>query len=212
MVKRKKKNIKKERKEIFKWLFGYVVYLLLVWLGFRYFVRLPEVIEELWFKPVVWLIPWFWWRMGKKGRPALFEGKWGKTILSGIVMGGGYFWLIRGLRGELILNSGDWTLDILGTSLSTAVVEEMVFSGLILGLLDEIWGKRWKHLLIVILLTMVVHWPIKIFVYRLGMAELVASSLLVGSVAGINGWLRRVTGNTVSAILARWGMILAVLM
>jgi len=53
----------------------YYFYLLLVWGSFRYWIRLPEVVEELWFKPVIWLLPLYWWRISLKGKPELFSGK-----------------------------------------------------------------------------------------------------------------------------------------
>ena len=45
----------------------YYVYLLMAWGLFRLLVRLPDIIEELWFKPVVWMFPLWWlWLREKK--------------------------------------------------------------------------------------------------------------------------------------------------
>jgi len=200
---------KRDRKvEVRGWMIGYVVYLLLIWGSFRYWISLPEVIEELWFKPVIWLMPWLWWYLAKKGKPELFEGKLGRAIIWGLLVGGIYFLTVFLLRRDLRIG---WSIDIFGLSLVTAMVEETTMSGLFLGLWDEEWGKKVGHLLGVMILVVLVHLPINIFVYKLAGVDLLGQVLLLGSVAGLNGWLRRKSGNVISPILARWGLMLAVL-
>lgn len=202
------KQKKDKRKEIKVWLLGYAVYLLLAWGSFRWWVKLPEVIEELWFKPMIWLMPWFWWYLAKKGRPRLFGGKRTKAVFWGLAVGIVYFLLVFWLRQDLRLG---WNWDILGLGIATAVIEEMAISGLFLGLWDEEWGKKMSHVWGTMLLVVVVHLPISLFVYRFGGVDLWGQILLVGGVAGINGWIRQRSGNVISPILARLGLMLAIL-
>ena len=44
----------------FKYAVGFAVYLLIVWGFYRFLFQLPETIEELIIKPVVWLLPVFY--------------------------------------------------------------------------------------------------------------------------------------------------------
>ena len=202
------KQKKDKRKEIRVWLLGYVVYLLLVWGSFRWWVRLPEVIEELWFKPVIWLMPWFWWYLAKKGSPRLFKGDRMKAIIWGLGAGLIYFLMVFWLRQDLRLG---WSWDMLGLSVTTVVVEELAMSGLFLGLWDEEWGKKMSHVWGTMLFVVVIHLPINLFIYRFGGMDLWGQILLVGGVAGINGWLRQKSDNVISPILARLGLMLAIL-
>ena len=174
------KKKKDEKREMSLWLCGYVVYLLLVWGVFRWWVRLPEVIEELWFKPVIWLTPWFWWYWGKKGKPELFSGNKLKAIVWGLLAGGLYFLLVSLLRSDLKVS---FSLNLIALGLVTAVVEELTLSGLFLGLWDEGWGKRMLHVWGVVLLSVGVHLPIVLFVYKWSGVDLLGQILLVGGVA-----------------------------
>ena len=61
------------------------------------------------------------------------------------------------------------------------------------------------------MLAILVHLPISLFVYRSGGLDLMGQVFLIGGVAGINGWLRQKTDNVISSVLARLGLMLAVL-
>jgi len=69
--------------------------------------------------------------------------------------------------------------------------------------MSHVWGT--------VLLVVVVHLPISLFVYQFGGVDLWGQILLVGGVAGINGWLRQKSDNVISPILARLGLMLAIL-
>ena len=98
----------------------YILYLLVAWGVFRYFVRLPEVIEELWFKPLIWLVPIFWWNWSLRKPVLFFEEVWWKSIGSGAFLGLFYLILFGGIK--------NFNFDYLGVVTATAIVEEMVFS------------------------------------------------------------------------------------
>ena len=69
--------------------------------------------------------------------------------------------------------------------------------------MSHIWGTM--------LFVVIIHLPINLFVYQFGGIDLWGQVLLVGGVAGINGWLRQRSGNVISPILARLGLMLAIL-
>jgi len=61
------------------------------------------------------------------------------------------------------------------------------------------------------LMVAVIRLPILLFVYELGVGDLIGVVLFSGASGVINAWIRIETGNTTGSILARMGMNLAVL-
>jgi hypothetical protein len=190
-----------------KRLWYYFLYLVLVWGSFRYFIDLPEVVEELWFKPAIWLVPLFWWNLSLPEKVIFFGKRWFSSISLGLTVGIVYFVLLKRFNLE---NEG-WSNDLIGVAIATAITEELVFSGFVMGYLEKIRKARWKDLMTVALMVMVVRLPILIFVYKLGWIELLGALLLVGAMGAINGWIRSTTGSVAGSILARVGMNLAVI-
>jgi len=188
-------------------LWYYYLYILIVWGSFRYLVRLPEVIEELWFKPVIWLVPLFWWQFSLKEKVKMFEKGGIASCLLGICVGLMYFFLIRRFNIEGL----GWKTDLLGVVVATAVTEELTFSGFIAGYLEKIQKGKWANLLIVGLMVAVIRLPILLFVYELGVGDLIGVVLFSGASGVINAWIRVETGNVAGSILARMGLNMAVL-
>lgn len=188
-------------------LWYYYIYLLIVWSFFRYFIRLPEVIEELWFKPLLWLVPLFWWGLSLKERISMFGGKLMMSIGYGIVLGLVYVVLIT--RFNLLV---DWlNVNLVGVAVATAITEELAFSGFVAGYLEKIKKGNWTNLLMVGLMVAVIRLPILIFVYKLGVVNLAGVFLFAGASGVINAWIRVETGNVTGSIVARAMMNLAVL-
>ncbi|HSV95252.1 MAG TPA: CPBP family glutamic-type intramembrane protease [Spirochaetia bacterium] len=193
--------------EVVKRLWLYYIYLVLIWGSFRYFIRLPEVIEELWFKPMLWLVPLFWWNLALKEKIVMFGKKWGESLILGLVMGVGYFVVLR------FNNWGNFQFDfnLMGVAVATAVTEELTFSGFVAGYLEKIQKGRWFNLIIVGLMAVIIRLPILIFVYQAGGIE-VLGALVITLVSGVIGaWIRVKSENVAGSILARLGMNLAVL-
>lgn len=186
-------------------LWYYYFYLLLAWGSFRYFVGLPEVIEELWFKPLIWLVPLFWWNMAMPSRVTMFSKDWLRSDLWGLFLGVFYFILIR--RFDL----GPWKIEVLMIALATAITEEMVFSGFVAGYLEKIQKGRWINWLIIGLMVMVLRIPVLWFVYKLGIRDSLGVLLFAGASGVMNAWIRVQTGNVTGSILARIGINLAIL-
>ncbi|EKD53028.1 MAG: hypothetical protein ACD_61C00180G0004 [uncultured bacterium] len=191
-----------------KRLWYYYLYLLFLWGSFRYFIRLPGVIEELWFKPMIWLVPLFWWQLSMKGsKVTLFDKHWLASALVGVVFGIVYFVLIKRFN----LSGMTWHANLMGVALATAITEELTFSGFVTGYLEKIQRGKWVNLLIVGLMVVMIRIPILLFVYKLGVVELLGVFLFSGASGVINAWIRLETGNVTGSILARVGMNLAVL-
>ncbi|MBI3954553.1 CPBP family intramembrane metalloprotease [Candidatus Collierbacteria bacterium] len=166
---------------------------------------MPDVIEELWFKPVIWLVPLCLWWIGRGGKPELFKGNLLKAVLAGVTIGVVYWLLIRTLTGK-----GDGIyLSWAAVSLVTATVEEITFTGVILGILIERFKSVEWSLGLVAIAFALIHLPINLFVYQLKGAVLIGSVLIGTSAALINGWLRIKTNNTWSAIIAHFIYLLA---
>lgn len=185
----------------------YFIYILLVWGSFRYFVRLPEVIEELWFKPVIWLMPLVWWQFSLHKKIELFLGGVFPTLLWGIAGGLIYFVILRLiLPGGLVVD-----LNKTGIALVTAVVEELTFAGFILSLLMTEIKKEIPALSLTGLGFALIHLPVNLFVFRLSAAPLVGAFLLAFFVALINGFLRLRSKNVLSAVIAHFIYLVLVL-
>jgi len=118
-------------------LVGYYCYLLLVWGFFRLLVKFPDLIEELWLKPLIWLLPLLWIWVGEKKRIRFFSGSMKTALVWGFGLGVLYTLVALaagvGKYGSLseMKVGGDlegW-VDVVGIGLATAITEELVFSG-----------------------------------------------------------------------------------
>ena len=190
-----------------KRLWLYYLYLIVIWGAFRYFVDLPEVIEELWFKPVLWLVPLFWWNLALKENVEMFGKKWGRSLFLGSIVSIAYF---------VVLNQGSWSSfsvdwNVIGVVLVTAMVEEMTFSGFVAGYLERVQKGRWINYLIVGLMVAVIRLPILVFVHGATNKEIIGVMLIAFASGVINAWIRIRSGNVAGSILARLGMNLAAL-
>lgn len=188
-------------------LLSYFGYIFLVWGSFRYFIRLPEVVEELWFKPVIWLVPLFWWQLSLGKKIRFFEGGWGKTLLFGLLGGLIYFVVLR------LFIQTQFTLDAnrAGIAAVTAVVEELTFSGFVLSLLVLETKKEGTALGLTALGFALIHLPINLFVFHLPMQSLAGAFLLTFFVGMINGFLRLRSNNVLSAVIAHFIYLILVL-
>ena len=152
-------------------------YLLLIWGFYRLIFQLPEEIEELVIKPVIWLIPVFF--LLKKEQATLeslgltFKNFFPAVYYSlalGIVFG------IEGIitnfakYGSLQFNAniGDKLLLVsLGISFATAISEEIAFRGFIF---TRVWSALGSELYANLLTSLgwgLIHIPIIIFVLKL---------------------------------------------
>jgi len=185
----------------------YYIYLVLMWGSFRYFIRLPEVVEELWFKPVLWLIPLFWWNLALREKVVMFGKKWGQSLLLGLMVGVFYFLILKFKS----LGSFQVDFNLMGIAFATAVTEELTFSGFVAGYLEKIRRGKMFNLIMVGLMTAVIRLPILLFVYQATREEILGVMLVALASGVINAWIRVRSGNVTGSVLARLGMNLAAL-
>lgn len=185
--------------------FYYYVYLGVFWSLFRYLVRLPEVIEELWFKPVIWLVPLLFLMISKKTKFEIFGKNSLSSILVGLLVGGFYFLLFRLRLGGGFVITGD----AIGVAFVTATVEQLAFAGVSLPFLVKESNSELGGLVVTALGFALLRIPINIFVRGLAINDLFMVVLLGFGVQMVNGYLRLKLKNTWGAIGAHFGLILA---
>lgn len=199
------------------------VYLLVVWGFYRFLFQLPEQVEELFIKPIVWLVPVFY--LVSKERQGLETlGITTKGLFPAVyyALGLGTFFVIEALVINFVKYGGQFNLGAnignlpllpaLGLSFATAISEELAFRGYIF---TRVW-KFVKNEITANLLTSVfwamIHVPITIFVWKLDFVASV-TYLILTTIFGIgSAFVYARTKNIVSPILLhvlwQWPIIL----
>lgn len=167
------------------------VFILLIWGFYRYLFRLPEEIEEIILKPIIWLGPVLFlvWRE-KKGLKSI---GWSlnnlfKSLYLGI--GLGILFAFEGLLTHLLKYQGFSFVDLqyqtlsallvaLGVSLATAISEETAFRGYIFNRLWPLLKNEWAANLITSFGWALVHLPITFFVFHYNFEQMVTFLVLV---------------------------------
>ena len=156
------------------------VYLLIFWGFYRFLFQLPESIEELFIKPIVWLVPVFY--LVKKERETLESiGITFKNLFPAVyyALGLGAFFVMEALVINFIKYGGQFNLGAnvgnlpllpaLGLSFATAISEELAFRGYVF---TRVW-KFMKNELYANLFTSIfwaiIHVPITVFVWKLNL-------------------------------------------
>lgn len=200
-------------------IFFYYVYLVIVWGFFRLLFKLPEVIEEFWIKPVIWLAPLLGLWVSEKKRVAFFQGSFVKALVWGI--GLGIVWMgvasvVSVARiGRVPFFVGDTTKygDILGAAFATAVVEELVFSGYIFQKLYRKASDFSSALITTCVMFSLIHVPIGLFVYKYSPVSLLGFLVVVGLVEAGSCFLMSRTRNVAAPMIAHfmWAVAMTVI-
>lgn len=207
----------------FKYAVTFAVYLLIVWGFYRFLFKLPDEIEELVVKPIVWLLPVFY--LVKKERLGLDSlGITSKNLFPAVyyAIGLGSFFVVEALivnfvkyGGQLNLGANIGNLPLLpalGLSFATAVSEEIAFRGYVF---TRVWNFVKNELYANILTSVfwaMIHVPITIFVWKLDFSASVIY-LILTTLFGIgSSFVFARTKNIVSPILLhvlwQWPIIL----
>lgn len=187
----------------------YYVYLMVAWGMFRLLIRLPDIVEELWFKPVIWMLPLWWLWSREKTRVNLFKGSAKGALVWGMSLGllyGFVAWLAGWSKyGEIRLDSEvmGW-LDVAGIGLVTAVTEEVVFSGYLLQKIMGFVVSEWMAITLTGLGFALLHLPIAMFVYGYGGGEVLGFLVVIMLMAMGNYWVMMRTRNVIAPILSHW--------
>ncbi len=199
------------------------VYLLIVWGFYRFIFELPEPVEELFIKSIVWLIPVFYF-LRKERESVTSLGVTFKNIFPSVyyALGLGAFFVMEALvinfvkyggRFNLGANIGELPfLTSLGLSFATAITEELVFRGYIF---TRVW-KFLKNELTANIVTSVfwalIHVPITIFVWKLDFSASILYLMLTTIFGMGSAFIFARTKNILSPILLhvlwQWPIIL----
>ena len=158
----------------FKYAVGLSAYLLIVWGFYRFLFQFPEPVEELFIKPVIWLLPVFYiLKKERKGLDSL--GITIKNFFPAIyyALGLGVLFAAEALVINLIKYGYQFNLGAnisnlpfftaLGLSFATAISEEITFRGYIFTRFWKFMGNEIYANILTSLFWAIIHVPITIF-------------------------------------------------
>jgi hypothetical protein len=176
------KDVNLSKMRNFKNAVKFAVYLLIVWGFYRFLFQLPEVVEELIIKPILWLTPVFYLLYKEKASLSSL-GFTFKNLFPAVYysIGLGLVFVFEALiinlikyKGEFNLGANIGSLPFLSAfwlSFATAITEEITFRGYIF---TRVWGylknELWSNIL-TSLFWALIHLPITIFVWKWGISE-----------------------------------------
>lgn len=168
--------MKKDKELAIKHATVFAVYLLLIWGFYRLLFKLPEEIEEVFLKPIIWLVPIFFLlkkeRLGfsslgitlKNLFPAIYFSLGLGTVfaLEAVVLN-----FIKYGNFVFAANIGEKSfLPALGLSFATAFSEEIAFRGYLFNRVWQVLDNEWLANFLTSLVWMFIHIPVAIFVWR----------------------------------------------
>jgi membrane protease YdiL (CAAX protease family) len=200
----------------------YSTYLLIAWAFYRFLFQLPDQIEELIVKPIVWLIPLFWF-VGREGFGISSLGITFKNLFPAIYLsiGLGIIFVLEGVLanflkyGSIHFGASTGSLPFatsLGLSFATAISEEAAFRGYIFGRLWLVMKNELGANLITTIPWVAIHIPIAFFIWNLSLSAGVVYLMLtaifgIGS-AFIFARTRNIFGSILLHVLWEWPIIL----
>lgn len=199
------------------------VYILIVWGFYRFLFKLPDEIEELIIKPIVWLLPVIY--LVKKERLGLESlGITFKNLFPAVyyALGLGAFFVLEALIVNYLKYGGEFNLGAnigampllpaLGLSFATAISEEITFRGYIFTRVWKFIGKEIPANLLTSLFWAMIHVPITIFVWKLNLSASLIYLFLTTLFGVGSAFVYARTKNIVSPILLhvlwQWPIIL----
>lgn len=192
-------------------------YILVFWGFYRFIVRLPVEVEELFIKPLFWLLPVY--LLVKKEKVGLSSlGITSKNIFPSIYLsislgillaiGGILVNLIKYSNFEFSANVGEGIfLYSFAISFVTAITEEITFRGYLFNRLLNTTNKEWVSNLIISTLWALVHVPISVFWWKFDPSVTVVYLSLMFLYSLGAGFVFARTKNIFSSILLHvlWG-------
>ncbi len=207
----------------FKKAIYFSTYLLIVWGFYRFLFKLPDPIEELIIKPVVWLIPAFYLvRLERKGIDSLgitltniFPAIYYSLFLGSFFVAEALLINFIKYGGQLNLGSNIGQMPILtsmGLSFATAISEEIAFRGYVFTRVNSfIKNELWANLFTSIFWA-IIHVPITFFVWKMDLMPAIIYLFLTTLFGVGSAFVFARTKNIVSPILLhvlwQWPIIL----
>lgn len=166
------------------------IFIFVFWGLYRLIFRLPEDIEEIILKPLIWLLPTFYivFRIEKRSFSSLgysvknFRSDVTKGFLFGILfilVGISFNFLRYGHFSIQNLPAKEVFLPALILSFITAISEETVFRGYIFNRLSEFIKNNGMANLVSSIGFSLIHLPIVIFVYHYGLPQIFIYLILI---------------------------------
>ena len=200
----------------------YVTYLLIVWCFYRFLFKLPDNIEELIVKPVIWLVPIFFLlkreKLGlssigitlKNLFPAIYLslGLGALFVMEALIVN---FLKYGGFNFGANVGSAPFTAT-LGLSFATAVSEETAFRGYLFSRVTIALKNEWLANILTGIAWTAIHVPIAFLVWNLSLPAGMVY-LFITAVFGLgSAFLFARTGNLASSVLLHvlweWPIIL----
>lgn len=200
----------------------YSAYLLIVWAFYRFLFQLPDTVEELVVKPIVWLLPLYWF-IKKEGFGFSSLGFTLKKLFPAIYLsiGLGAVFVMEGVFSNFLkygklnfgANLGSMPfLATLGLSLATAFSEELAFRGYIFGRLNYVLKNEWSANIISTLIWTAIHVPIAFFVWKMnmvaGLIYLFLTAIFGFGASFIYGKTGNIFGPVLLHVLWEWPIML----
>ncbi len=200
----------------------YVTYILIVWGFYRFLFQLPEQVEELFVKPIVWLLPVLFF-LGKEKLGLSSLGFTLKNLFPSIYysLGLGAIFVMEGMLvnylkyGGFNFGANIGTLPLMtsfGLSFATAFSEEIAFRGYIFNRLWFVLKNEWTANILTSLAWAVVHVPITFFVWKLDISAALIYLILTTIFGMASAFIFARTKNILSPIflhvLWEWPIIL----
>lgn len=197
-------------------------YLLIGWGFYRLIFRLPEELEELIIKPIVWLVP-ILFLLRKEGLGAASIGITFKNLFPSIyfALGLGAIFVMEALVLNYLkygglnfaANIGDKILlASLGISFATAISEEIAFRGYIFSRVWSSTGNEWLANFSTNAVWVLIHVPWLLFVQRLTGGPFLVNLIVTGAFGVGSAFIFARTRNILSSIflhvLWAWPIIL----
>lgn len=190
---------------------AFSAYLLVVWGFYRFLFKLPEEIEEIVIKPLLWLTPvgiFLWKEKANLGS----VGVTGKNIFKSLYlsMGLGFLFLIESLfinylkysSFSFAANIGEKLIwNALFISFATAISEEIAFRGYLFNRVQRSLGSEWIANVSTSIVWALIHVPVVFFVWKLGAGSALIYLILTTVFGMGSAFVFARTGNIISSIL-----------
>ncbi|MBI3290478.1 CPBP family intramembrane metalloprotease [Candidatus Microgenomates bacterium] len=220
--------MRKPKPTSIKHVFQLYAFIFVVWGFYRFLFKLPEEVEELILKPIIWLGPLIWVLYREKvGSPtkALATVGWtSRNLFKSIYLAIG-IGILLAIEGAFInsIKYGSFNflkenltqsmlLGALGISFVTAISEETVFRGFIFNRLWKYLKSEWSANIITSVSWALVHLPVTVFVFRYTGEQILVFILLTFLFGVVSAIVYARTGNIVSSVLLHvfweWPIIL----
>ena len=218
----RKTSVTVNKTSIIKSVTVYSVYLLLFWAFYRFLFRLPDEVEELVVKPVIWLIPLYYF-VRKEGFGFSTLGFTFKNLFPAIYLsiGLGSIFVLEGIvtnflkYGHFSFGANIGTMPLMasfGLSFATAFSEETAFRGYIFNRLGYALNNEWTANIVQTIIWTAIHIPVAFFVFNLSLP----AALVYLSITAIFGFgsafifarTNNIWGSIFLHVLWEWPIIL----